>query len=150
MLSTCPPRYNANISFNGLILLQAFMLLMRNCTLHSFHFSELLEFCCCFCWVVKCYYIFSKAIYIQNEKNWRGTRVLRVDMTFLKKLSRVSDGFGVLMWRVISSAHNLITVVQTVRRKPLQNFKNSVLPTSHNIEQHLYSFDINWDWTREP
>jgi hypothetical protein len=33
-----------------------------------------------------------------------------------KKLPRVSDGFGMLMWRVISSAHNL-AVVQTVRRK---------------------------------
>jgi hypothetical protein len=38
-------------------------------------------------------------------------------MTFSKKLPRVSDGFGFLMWRVISSAQNLIKVVQTVRRK---------------------------------
>jgi hypothetical protein len=38
-------------------------------------------------------------------------------MTFSKKLSRVSDGFGILVWRVISSVQNLTTVVQTVRRK---------------------------------
>ncbi len=37
-------------------------------------------------------------------------------MTFSKKVPRVSDGFGILMWRVNSSAHNL-TVIQTARRK---------------------------------
>jgi hypothetical protein len=58
-------------------------------------------------------------------------------MTFSKKLSRVSNGFEILMWREISTAHNLITVVQTVRK------------TSHNIEQHLYGFDINWERTQE-
>ncbi len=26
---------------------------------------------------------------------------------------------------------------------------NSEKKTSHNIEQHLYGFDINWDWTRD-
>jgi hypothetical protein len=46
---------------------------------------------------------------------FRGTRkILHVDMTFSKKLPRVSNGFEILVWRVISSAHNL-TVVQTVR-----------------------------------
>ncbi len=35
------------------------------------------------------------------------------------------------MWQVISSAHNLTAVVQTVRRKPLP-----VMPTSHNIEHN--------------
>jgi hypothetical protein len=49
-------------------------------------------------------------IFCRNEKNkWRGTRILHGDdMTFSKKLTRVSDGFGILVWRVISSAHNLI------------------------------------------
>jgi hypothetical protein len=42
-------------------------------------------------------------------------------------------------------AHNLTTVVQTARRKLLLNLKKSVLPTSHSIEQHLYSFDIKWN-----
>jgi hypothetical protein len=41
-----------------------------------------------------------------------------------KKLPRVSDGFGILVWRVISSAHNLITVVQTVRRKLHKTLNN--------------------------
>jgi hypothetical protein len=50
-------------------------------------------------------------------KKWRGTRILHRVMTFSKKLPRVSDGFGILVWRVISSAHNLLTVDQTVRRK---------------------------------
>jgi hypothetical protein len=39
--------------------------------------------------------------------------------------------WGTLMWQVISSAHNLTAVVQTVRRKPLP-----VMPTSHNIEHN--------------
>ncbi len=51
------------------------------------------------------------------DKKWRGTRILHGDMTFSKKLPRVSDGFGILVWRVISPAHNLITVLQTVTRK---------------------------------
>jgi hypothetical protein len=51
----------------------------------------------------------------QFKKILIGTRILHVDMTFSKKLLRVSDGFGILIWRVISSAHNLITVVHTSR-----------------------------------
>jgi hypothetical protein len=27
---------------------------------------------------------------------------------------------------------------------------NSEKKIWHNIEQHLYSFEINWDWTRDP
>ncbi len=27
---------------------------------------------------------------------------------------------------------------------------NSEKKASHNIEQHLYGFEINWDWTRDP
>ncbi len=46
-----------------------------------------------------------------------------MDVTFSKKLPRLSNGFEDLVWRVISSAHNL-TVVQTVRRKPHKTFNN--------------------------
>jgi hypothetical protein len=62
-----------------------------------------------------------------SRKKWRGTRILHRDMTFLKKLPQVSDGFRILVCR-----------------------SNSEKNTSHNIIQHLYSFDINWDWTQDP
>jgi hypothetical protein len=42
-----------------------------------------------------------------KKKKWRGVCIPRGDITFSKKLPRVSDGCGILMWRVISSAHNL-------------------------------------------
>jgi hypothetical protein len=44
------------------------------------------------------------------------------DIIFSKKLPRVSDGCGILMWRVISLAHNL------------DSHSNSEKKTSHNIE----------------
>ncbi len=34
--------------------------------------------------------------------------------------------------------------------KPHNSHLNSEKKTSHNIEQHLYGFDIDKDWTREP
>ncbi len=61
--------------------------------------------------------IWKEGSAFDTRKKWRGTRTLHVDMTFSKKLPRVSDGFRVLVWWVHSSAYNLTTVVQTVRRK---------------------------------
>ncbi len=49
---------------------------------------------------------------IQRNNIHGGTRILHGDMTFSKKLPRVSDGFLISMWRAISLAHNLLTVIQ--------------------------------------
>jgi hypothetical protein len=59
-------------------------------------------------------------------------------MTFSKKLPRVSNGFGILVWR------------DQLGAQPHNCRSNSEKKTSHNIEQHLYSFDINWDSTQDP
>ncbi len=98
---------------------------------------------------------------------WRGTKILPGDMTFSKKLPRVSKWVWDLMWLVISSAHNLITVVQTVRRKLPTTLNNiSTFLTSTRIEPELtsqkvmstfplyqrgsqkknYMFDLNSSW----
>jgi hypothetical protein len=55
--------------------------------------------------------ISGKEIFSEVIKKLRGTRIRRGYMTFSGKLSRVSNGFGILMWQVISSAHNLKTIV---------------------------------------
>ncbi len=70
---------------------------------------------------------------------WRGTRILRGDMTFSKKLPRVSDGF----WNFDVASNQLSTEPHNCR-------SNSEKKTSHNIEQHLYGFDIEQDRTQDP
>ncbi len=73
--------------------------------------------------------------------------------TFSKKVPRVSDGFGILVWWVISSAHNL-TVVQTVRSKLHTTLNNicTVLtltgielgtPKSLNIQSVMLTFPLH-------
>ncbi len=65
---------------------------------------------------------------IQRRKKWSGTRILRVDMTFPE--FQMGLRFDVANDQLSTQPHSL---------------SNSEKKTSHNIEQHLYGFDINWD-----
>jgi hypothetical protein len=64
-------------------------------------------------------------------KKWRGTRIRRVDIAFSKKLPRVSNGIE------IDVASDQLSA------QPYNSHSNSEKKTSHNIEQHLYGFDVN-------
>jgi hypothetical protein len=61
-------------------------------------------------------------------KEWRGTRILRVDITFSKQLPRVSSR-------------------SNSAKKAIAKFEIFTIAINfeHNIEQHLYSFDNDWD-----
>jgi hypothetical protein len=61
---------------------------------------------------------------------WRGTRILHENMTFSKKLPEFQMG---LRFDVASDQ---------LRAQPRSRSKNEK-KTSHNIEQHLYGFDID-------
>jgi hypothetical protein len=50
------------------------------------------------------------------KKKWRGVSIPRGDIPSRRNFLEFQMGVGFLMWRVISSAHNL-GVIQTVRRK---------------------------------
>jgi hypothetical protein len=64
---------------------------------------------------------------------WRGTRILYGDMIFFEE---TSPSFR-WVWDVDVASDQLSA-------QP-RSRSNSEKKTSHNIEQHLYSFDINWD-----
>ncbi len=88
----------------------------------------------------------------KKKKKWRGVCIPRGDIPSRSKLPRVSEGCGILMWRLISSTHNL-GVIQTVRRKLHTTLNNicTVLtltwielgtPKSLNIQSVISTFQL--------